>query len=108
MKMIIMVTPWLYKRTAHLAHFDVVEVDELDEGVPQRQADQFDRSCLIVDRVRYEHRAAWPTILSLRTGRMSMSMPFMWVAWSNLNPPATLMFPMPNFRSSIACHSRST
>ena len=39
MKMIIMVTPWLYKRTAHLAHFGVVKVDELDEGVSQKQAD---------------------------------------------------------------------
>jgi hypothetical protein len=36
--MIIMVTPWLYKWTAHLAHFGVVKVDELDEGVLQKQA----------------------------------------------------------------------
>ncbi|WP_183556451.1 hypothetical protein [Massilia aurea] len=39
MKMIIMVTPCLYQRTAHLAHLGVVEVDELDEGVSQKQAD---------------------------------------------------------------------
>ena len=51
MKMIIMVTPCLYQRTAHLAHLGVVEVDELDKGVPQKQTDQSDRSCLIVDCV---------------------------------------------------------
>jgi len=38
MKMIIMVTPWLYQRTAHLAHLGVVEVNKLDEGVSQKQA----------------------------------------------------------------------
>lgn len=76
--MVIVIAPRLYARATHLANLVVVEVDELDQRVLQKQANEFDRGRLIVGR-----------FVPIRAARV-------------------LMFPMPNFRSSMACHSRST